>query len=679
MWQRLIAIIIFSLVCGVARAADPIILRFGYPAAVLALPNGRFADRFADEVNRQIAGVGRLDVVRSIRSNTLVDLREGLVDFAVVPVPQLAGLRNGGFSLFSVPFLFDNLPDVASFQQGAIGDAALASLDQIGLVGLGYWNFGTERLFGRTIRDADSLKGITIGVPSVQLGVSLDALGARTVPLAIEQRSVAVTQGAIDAAVLPPSFIASAQLYQKSGQSLTAEPVVPLTYLIVANQAKWNSIPYQIQAALAREAETIGTELNATTREQEGGVVAALRERGVQVVSLSTENIQAIRTRVTSGAAAHGIESDRLAALGLRVIDQNHRHPLSPDRNLDQAPPPNGRVALFFATDRKAQSATDPSLEFGSQRGPLTYGTMKVDLGPNRPAAGATAQARIIDLKTFSGESDFSQALARSMAASDRKQLLIYVHGYNNTFEDAAESAASLMSDLKFKGVGLVFSWPSDGEALQYSHDESEEAASHQTFVTVLQAIRATGAVPSIDVVAHSMGNRIVTSALELLAANPNERKPILHQLILAAPDVYQARFVQLIDAMSRLSDRVTLYASSADQALICSGLLHQGPRAGQAGSDLIVHAGLDTIDVSNSENTSFFETVAENLPGVEIYYWLLSKACRKGHSYVTREFPVVNDLYSLVTFDIPPDGRVLLEKRAVQNLWYWEMRRVAQ
>jgi esterase/lipase superfamily enzyme/TRAP-type C4-dicarboxylate transport system substrate-binding protein len=674
MWQRLILIGLFSLISGLAQAADPVTVRFAYPATFPPLPD----NRFTNDVNRQIEGVGRLEVLANIPPDTLADLSSDLADLAVVPVTQLAGLRNSGLNLFGVPFLFDDLANIARFQHSAIGDATLASLDQLRLVGLGYWNFGTERLFGRAISDADSLRGIKIGtMVSPSLSASLLALGAEQINIPLQSRSVAVNQGEIDAAVLPTTIIATAGLYGKPGQSLTAQPVVPVSYLVVANQAAWNAMPYRVQAALARTVATTGTELNATAQDQEDRAIASLRERGVRVVSLSAEDIRTIRTRATSGPGTRNIEGNRLADLGLRVINQDHRQPISPDQNLEQVPPPSGQVMLFFATDRQAQPATDPSQRFGSQRGPLTYGTMNVDLGQNRPAAGATAQARISDLRTFSSEQDFAQALARSAAASAKKQMLIYVHGYNNTFEDAAESAASLISDLKFNGVGLVFSWPSDGFALQYAHDESQETASHQSFVSVLQTIRATGAVPSIDIVAHSMGNRIVTDALELLAANPNEQKPILHQLVLAAPDVYADRFVQVIEAMKKLSDRVTLYASAADQALICSQLLHEGPRAGEAGRDLIVHEGLDTIDVSNSETTSFFEKVAANSRAANMLYWLLIKACREGHSYVTREFPVVNDLYSLVTSDTPPDQRILLEKRAMQKLWYWEMRRV--
>lgn len=678
MWQRLVLIIIFSMISSFAQAADPVAVRFAYPATLPPLPD----NRFVSEVNRQIEGVGRLEVLAISPADTLEALSAGVADIAVVPIGQLAGPggKSNGLSLFSLPFLFEDLADISRFQHGAIGDAALASLDQSGLVGLGYWNFGTERLFGRAISNLESLRGTKIGtLVSAPLVASLQALGAQPIIIPpVQPRSAAVSAGEIDAAVLPLTVIAAVGQPEKPGRSLTLQPVVPVTYLVVANRKAWNAMPYQIQATLAREVETTATELNARAQEQEEGAIAALRQRGVQVVSLSEENLQTIRTRSISGPGARNIEGDRLAALGLQVIDQGHRQPTLSRANLDQVPPPTGQITLFFATDRQAEPATGPGQKFGSKRGSLTFGTMNVDLGTDRAAAASATQAKITDLRTFSSEGQFAQTLSRRVELSAKKQLLIYVHGYNNTFEDAAASAASLMSDLKFNGIGLVFSWPSDGVALEYPHDESEEATSHQTLVTVLKAIRATGAVPSIDVVAHSMGNRVVTGALELLAANPNEQKPILHQLVLAAPDIYGPRFVQLIDAVRKLSDRVTLYASAADQALICSEILHQGPRAGEAGRDLIVHEGLDTVDVSNSEKTSFLEKVAARLPA-NMLYWLLANSCREGHSYVTREFSVVNDLYSLVTFDTPPESRILLQKRPMQSLWYWEMRRVAQ
>src|SRR5262249_10834118 len=150
----------------------------------------------------------------------------------------------------------------------------------------------------------------------------------------------------------------------------------------------------------------------------------------------------------------------------------------------------------------------------------------------------------------------------------------------------------------------------------------------------LLRAIRGAG-IGRVDLLAHSMGNRVVAGAMELMTANAGTQQPFIHHLILAAPDVYVARFNQASPSFQALSDRVTLYASSADQALTCSQLLHGGPRAGQAGADRIVEPRIDTVDVSEVETQSFIAWIASFSPVASLTRWLLFDSCRSGHSYV--------------------------------------------
>lgn len=670
MWQRIIASIAFFLVCALAQAADPMVVRFAYPPTLPPLPN----IDFFGAVNRQIESVGRVEVVRDVL-DPLVALRAGNVDLAIISSGRLAELKTGGLSLFGVPFLFNNLGEVARTQRGALGEAALASLESEGLVGLGYWNFGTQHLFGPPLRDTDGLKGLKVrATSSSQLQASLRALGASPQTMPAGEVYTALMAGATEATEASPALVLNSRLFETKN-ALTEQPLVPQTYLIVASKLSWNKYPIQIQSALAQQVDITAAKLDSVISEAESKAISILKDRGVQFVSMSTENLQMIRKASLTGPGAANIERDSLAMLGLQAIDRERRQKLPLDQALDPTPRQTGAAKLLFATDRQMESSTDLNQRFGSQRGNLIYGTMTIDFGQDRSAAAAARGIRIIDMKLLANKEEFALQVARSVQESEAKAALIYVHGYNNTFSDAAESAASLMTDLKFKGPGLVFSWPSDGAALQYAHDESEEEVSRESFRNVLLALRAAG-IRRIDVVAHSMGNRVVTGALELIAADPNERKPILHHLVLAAPDIYTARFAQVIGSMRKLSDRVTLYASSADQALYCSQIIHQGSRAGQAGPNRPIHKSLDTIDVSNAEATSFREKIASNIPGIDMVYWLLFKACRKGHSYITRDFSVVNDLHSLITFDAAPDDRILLQKQQVRDLWYWEMRR---
>ena len=72
-----------------------------------------------------------------------------------------------------------------------------------------------------------------------------------------------------------------------------------------------------------------------------------------------------------------------------------------------------------------------------------------------------------------------------------------------------------------------------------------------------------------------------------------------LCQVIFAAPDIGRDNFVQLADAFYGRAQRCTLYASSRDVALKASKTIHGYPRAGEAGTSLVVVEGVDTIDAS--------------------------------------------------------------------------------
>ena len=62
---------------------------------------------------------------------------------------------------------------------------------------------------------------------------------------------------------------------------------------------------------------------------------------------------------------------------------------------------------------------------------------------------------------------DIDAALARSVD----KDLVIYVHGANTTFERAAAQAAQYRHFTGRNSVVLVFGWPSQGTLLRYSRD----------------------------------------------------------------------------------------------------------------------------------------------------------------------------------------------------------------
>ena len=64
--------------------------------------------------------------------------------------------------------------------------------------------------------------------------------------------------------------------------------------------------------------------------------------------------------------------------------------------------------------------------------------------------------------------------------------MLIYVHGFNQTFETAALDAARLSEGIRFRGDTMLFSWPSKASLFDYGYDRESAMWSRDALERVL-------------------------------------------------------------------------------------------------------------------------------------------------------------------------------------------------
>lgn len=314
----------------------------------------------------------------------------------------------------------------------------------------------------------------------------------------------------------------------------------------------------------------------------------------------------------------------------------------------------------------RAGGAAQPDIQiqrtYGNQRGELEMGTCQVSI-PRSHERGELERPSIFRFQlqedaaqhvvllnvTQQPEEDFFRALATRVAASKKKEALVFVHGFNVTFEAAARRTAQLAYDLKFDGAPIFFSWPSQGGLLQYTVDETNVAWSAPHLKDFLLAVAEHSGASAVNLVAHSMGNRALTAALQTLAYEIKGQAPLFREVVLTAPDIDADVFRRdLAPAVVKMANRVTLYASSNDEALRISKQIHGYPRAGDSGPNLIVVPGVDTIDVS-SVDTSLL-----------------------GHSYYGSNDSVLADLFDLLVESKPARERHRLRSVAIGQLSYW-------
>jgi len=247
----------------------------------------------------------------------------------------------------------------------------------------------------------------------------------------------------------------------------------------------------------------------------------------------------------------------------------------------------------------------------------------------------------LLSLKTRDRD-EFLQNLDAAM--TDEKQAFVFVHGFSVSFEDAARRTAQMAFELKFPGVPIFFSWPTEVLGLTnpdptaYSEAENNARWATEHFRTfLLDIVRATGA-KTVHLIAHSMGNRIVTDALMQLSwILTEEEKKVLGEVVLTAPDIDADVFVdQIAPRITAMNSRITLYASTKDKALAQSKRVHGYPRAGDFAALSYMPEKVEVVDASEVDTDSF------------------------GHSYYGNAQSVMSDICHLIVGRNPAIERIL-------------------
>ena len=321
------------------------------------------------------------------------------------------------------------------------------------------------------------------------------------------------------------------------------------------------------------------------------------------------------------------------------------------------------RVRTFFATDRDYTPDAAPNDAFGPEPDQLRYGVADVSI-PHDHRMGEVERPWIFRREnperhvvllsaTVLASEAFYQELARDVQDSPGRNALIFVHGYNVSFPEAAYRTAQMAYDLKFDGAPVFYSWPSADAFHAYAADARNIEWSQANIERFLVDFFRQSRAENVYLVSHSMGNRAVTRALIAAArAEPGIRTRLKH-VVLAAPDVDAAVFrTQLAPALAEIGAPVTLYASSGDLALRAAQQLYGGfRRAGQSGPDLVVVRGIQTIDASAVE-TGFL-----------------------GHSYYGEDRSILSDMFHMFR-GRGPEERSALARRQHADGHYWEFRR---
>jgi esterase/lipase superfamily enzyme len=216
------------------------------------------------------------------------------------------------------------------------------------------------------------------------------------------------------------------------------------------------------------------------------------------------------------------------------------------------------------------------------------------------------------------GQSNLSAASFRDAVApagkaprgTAKRKVLVFVHGYNNTFQESLFRVAQIHSDAGVNGEAVLFSWPSQGSVTDYLVDRDSVAYSRDYLVDLLSMVTASPQVGDVDLVAHSMGGWLTVEALrQLRIAHRDDVIKRLHRVILAAPDIDVDVFRSEIRTIGPLSPPMIILVSKDDFALRASSFF-AGSRSRVGALDVnnpavreaALAANVQIIDISGTE-----------------------------------------------------------------------------
>jgi esterase/lipase superfamily enzyme len=353
--------------------------------------------------------------------------------------------------------------------------------------------------------------------------------------------------------------------------------------------------------------------------------------------------------------------------------------------NISEGASKPNKVDIFYVTDRGAIFSETGKLTYDASRShSLAYGIVSVirnqstEFGLNEPieigrfprtpyAMQETPMGvRRADDAILAHERsvfEIQKELGKKLNSTKRKEVIIFIHGYHNTFDDAIKSTSQLCDSFRVdEYVCISLSWPAGGTQgilLGYNFDRESGEFAVADIRKAIRVISGTQQLKHIHLIAHSRGTDVLASALQQLMIEAYGSKQTIGDkykianIILAAPDidvdVASSKLAVLLSdpdfsyggkinqkaILNRGNTQTTIYTSQGDKALAISNKLFGGQfRLGMLAAHLDDRILENTPKVGNN-----LDLISVESDGGEFL----------GHSYFLANNHVKNDIVSLI------------------------------
>lgn len=259
------------------------------------------------------------------------------------------------------------------------------------------------------------------------------------------------------------------------------------------------------------------------------------------------------------------------------------------------------------------QQEKGKTLAFGSGRAETpSYGRFTISIPPQHVkgkiewATGKPDAQRnfIVTDRAMLARNAFNADVGRVLASG--KQVGLFVHGFNYSYQEALFRAAQMAADANIDGTPLVFSWPSMGDVTGYVADKDSAIYSRDALVEVMADLARHTKGKNIVVFGHSMGGWLVMEALRQLRLEGRDDVLSKLQVVLAAPDIDIDVFRKQLEVVGKLNPPILVLVSKDDVALKASSFITNekdrvgaldvtDPQISKAARD----AGVQLVDIS--------------------------------------------------------------------------------
>jgi esterase/lipase superfamily enzyme len=336
-------------------------------------------------------------------------------------------------------------------------------------------------------------------------------------------------------------------------------------------------------------------------------------------------------------------------------------------------------IEVFYATDRKIKEHSG-ELYFKAEIGDeLTAGTLKARIDPalkiqkvipdKLKRRGTIGVQEVVKLN----DEDFIKNISETVKESPHNSLLVLVYGFKDNFEMTATKAAYFAYLLDVDTPVLLFDWPGDQPVNPWGYNKARElaTASGPYLGKLLAKIIREVKPKKLWIESSSLGCQVVCDGFEWMYQQNDlsDDEAEISCVAMSAPDVSEDEFDERFkDEMAALTEKLTTYVSSNDQALLMSEIINWQKKVGRQEWELKYYDQFE-----EAKDMLYLKAMAPDKISI-IDMSLVNKASY-GHGY-DLEIPEYYDDFYMRIFDVPPhNNRRLYLVNVKENVDYWVMR----